>query len=170
VQPAAARSARPLMAAAAMLVLLAAAIGGWFALRGENAPGTDRIAVLPITDISGSDAQFVEAMHDQLITALGQTAGISASPRSATVGYRTAPKPMGEVAQELGVGAVLEGTVFRTGDRMRINVQLVDPRSIRQLWSQSYEIDVQDVLASQDAVVRQIADGVRQIVAAPAMD
>ena len=170
VRPAAARSALPLMVVAAVLVLLAAAIGGWFMLRGGNAPGIDRIAVLPITDISGSDAQFVEAMHDQLITALGQTAGISASPRSATVAYRTAPKPMGEVAQELGVGAVLEGTVFRTGNRMRINVQLVDPRSIRQLWSQSYEIDVQDVLASQDAVVRQIADGVRQVVAAPAMD
>jgi TolB-like protein len=53
---------------------------------------------------------------------------------------------------------------------MRINVQLVEPRSIRQLWSQSYEIDVQDVLASQDSVVRQIANGVRQVVAAPAMD
>jgi adenylate cyclase len=75
---------------------------------------------------------------------------------------------MAEIARDLKVGSILEGTVFRTGDRMRINVQLTEPRSIRQLWSHSYEINVRDVLGAQDSVVRQIAAGIRQIVTAPA--
>ena len=103
-------------------------------------------------------------MHDQLIVALAQTPGVSVVSRSAVMTYRTAPKPTSEVAQELNVGAVLEGTVFRAGDRMRINVQLVEPRTIAQLWSHSYEIDVRDVLAAQDSVVRQIATGVQGAV------
>ena len=58
-------------------------------------------------------------------------------------------------------------TVFRTGERMRINVQLTEPRSVRQLWSHSYEINVRDVLGAQDSVVRLIAAGIRQAVIAP---
>lgn len=148
---------------AALLVVLAA--GGWLLARGGGLPGPDRIAVLPIQDISGSDELFVEAMHDQLSTALSQVGGLSVAPRSATMVYRLEPKPMDEIADDLQVGAILEGTVFRTGNRMRINVQLVEPRSIAQLWSESHEIDVSDVLAAQDSVVRQIAAGVREAVA-----
>jgi TolB-like protein len=122
------------------------------------------MAVLPIQDISGSDEQFVDAMHDQLNVALGQTAGLSVVARSAMLGYKTAPKPMAEIAATLNIGAILEGTVFRTGDRMRINVQLVEPRSVQQLWSNSYEIDVRNVLGAQDSVVRLIAAGVRSAV------
>ena len=69
-----------------------------------------------------------------------------------------------EVRSTLNIGAILEGTVFRTGDRMRINVQLVEPRSVQQIWSHSYEIDVRDVLGAQDSVVRLIAAGVRDAV------
>jgi TolB-like protein len=128
------------------------------------APGPERMAVLPIQDISGSDAQFVDAMHDQLNVALGQTPGLAVTARSAMLGYKDAPKPMAEIAATLNIGAILEGTVFRTGDRMRINVQLVEPRSVQQLWSNSYEIDVRNVLAAQDSVVRLIAAGVRDAV------
>ena len=107
-------------------------------------------------------------MHDQLIISLGQAGGLTVAPRSAMMIYKTQPKPMAEIARDLKVGAILEGTVFRTGDRMRINVQLTEPRSIRQLWSHSYEINVRDVLSAQDSVVRQIAAGIRQVVTAPA--
>ena len=149
-------------AAAALLVVLG--IGGFFALNAGGQAGPERMAVLPIQDISAADAVFVDAMHDQLIVALAQTAGVSVVSRSAVMTYRTAPKPTAEVAQELKVGSVLEGTVFRAGDRMRINMQLVEPRTIAQLWSHSYEIDVRDVLAAQDSVVRQIATGVQGAV------
>jgi TolB-like protein len=99
-----------------------------------------------------------------LNVALGQTEGLSVVARSAMLGYKTAPKPMSEIAATLNIGAILEGTVFRTGDRMRINVQLVEPRSVQQLWSNSYEINVSNVLGAQDSVVRLIAAGVRDAV------
>ena len=158
---------RWVMAAVAGLVVIGAAVGITFAARGDSTVAPNHIAVLPIQDISGSDGQFVDAMHDQLIISLGQAGGLTVAPRSAMIIYKTQPKPMAEVARELKVGAILEGTVFRTGDQMRINVQLTEPRSIRQLWSHSYQINVRDVLGAQDSVVRQIAAGIRQSVLAP---
>ena len=152
---------------AAGVVVVAVASGIALVARGDAGPGTNRIAVLPIQDISGADGQFVEAMHDQLIIALGQAGGLAVAPRSAMMIYRSEPKPMMDVARELNVGAILEGTVFRTGERMRINVQLTEPRSIRQLWSHSYEVNVSDVLGAQDSVVRQIAAGIHGAVAPP---
>jgi len=148
--------------------ILLAAAGVVMVARGETAIGPNHIAVLPIQDISGSDAQFVDAMHDQLIIALGQAAGLTVAPRSAMIIYKTQPQPMSVVARDLKVGSILEGTVFRTGDRMRINVQLTEPLSLQQLWSHSYEINVRDVLGAQDSVVRQIAAGIRRVVVAPA--
>jgi len=149
---------------ASAIVVVAAVSGVALVARGDAAPGTNRIAVLPIQDISGADGQFVDAMHDQLIIALGQAGGLAVAPRSAMMIYRSEPKPMLDVARELNVGAILEGTVFRTGERMRINVQLTEPRSIQQLWSHSYEVNVSDVLGAQDSVVRQIAAGIRETV------
>lgn len=161
----AAGSRRWLLVAGGAVTVAVLALGARTLLAGGSGPGPERMAVLPIQDISGADAQFADAMHDQLHVALGQTAGLSVVARSAMLGYRDAPKPMEEIAATLNVGAILEGTVFRTGDRMRINVQLVEPRSVQQLWSNSYEIDVRDVLSAQDSVVRQIAAGIRQAVA-----
>jgi len=159
---------RWVMGAVAGGVVLAAAAGVALVARGDGAIGPSHIAVLPIQDISGSDAQFVDAMHDQLIISLGQAGGLTVAPRSAMLIYKTQPQPMSVVARDLKVGAILEGTVFRTGDRMRINVQLTEPKSVQQLWSHSYEINVRDVLGAQDSVVRQIAAGIRQAVTTPA--
>ncbi len=150
-------------------LVMSAGVGGFMVVSAGSHAGPERLAVLPIQDISASDAVFVDAMHDQLIVALAQMAGVSVVSRSAVMIYRTAPKPIADVAQELRVGAVLEGTVFRAGDRMRINVQLVEPRTIAQLWSHSYEIDVRDVLAAQDSVVRQIATGIQGAVTGPSL-
>ncbi len=154
---------RWIVAAAATVVLLAAG-GARLLLGGTAEPAANNLAVLPIQDISGSDGAFVEAMHDQLIIAIGQTGGLTVAPRSAVMIYRSQPKPMMEVARELRVGAILEGTVFRTGQRMRINVQLTEPRTVRQIWSHSYEIDARNVLGAQDSVVRQVAAGIREAV------
>ena len=153
---------------AAAVVVLAAATGITLVARGDGAVAPSHLAVLPIQDISGADGQFVDAMHDQLIIAIGQAGGLTVAPRSAMMIYRSQPKPMMDVARELHVGAILEGTVFRTGERMRINVQLTEPRTVRQMWSHSYEINVSDVLGAQDSVVRQIAAGIREAVVTPA--
>jgi serine/threonine-protein kinase len=149
-------------------VVVVVAAGITLVARGDGTVAPSHLAVLPIQDISGSDGPFVDAMHDQLIIAIGQAGGLTVAPRSAMMIYRSQPKPMMDVARELRVGAILEGTVFRTGERMRINVQLTEPRTVRQMWSHSYEINVSDVLGAQDSVVRQIAAGIREAVVTPA--
>jgi TolB-like protein len=151
-------------AAAGALVALAG-LGAWQALGADAAPGPDRMAVLPITDVSGSDGQLVTAMHNQLIVSLGQIEGVTVAPGSAMEVYKTAPKPAADMAQELKVGALLEGNVFRAGQRLRITLQLTNPRTITQIWSKSYDIDLKDDLFDAiDKVIPQIIDGIRQAV------
>ena len=77
-------------------------------------------------------------------------------PRSAVMTYREQPKGTREIARELSVDAVIEATVFRDGDRMRITVQMTEPESLRLLWSEGYERDVSDVLSAQREIAEQI--------------
>jgi eukaryotic-like serine/threonine-protein kinase len=155
-----------LIGSVAAAVIAVAGFGGWVAVRGGAAPGVNRMAVLPIADISGSDAQLVEALDNQLGVALGQIPGVTVAPRSAMEVYKTAPKPAAEIAKDLHVGAILEGNVFRAGKRMRVTLQLTDPRSIRQIWSRSFDIDLSgDLFDAIDGVIPQIVEGVGQAVA-----
>jgi TolB-like protein len=141
-------------AGAAVILLVAA--GGWFLRSGGGGSGrVESIAVLPILDISGADGLFVEALYDQLIGSVGRIEDLSVVSRSAVQPFAKNPN-VREVAAVLGVDGVLEGSVFRAGEVMRINVQLTEPRSLRHLWSESYEQDVSDVLAAQDAIVARI--------------
>jgi serine/threonine-protein kinase len=152
------------VAGAAGLVL--AGLGAWWALGAESVPGPERMAVLPITDISGSDGQLVTVMHNQLIVSLGQIPGVTVAPISAMEVYRTAPKPAAEMARELKVGAILEGNVFRAGQRLRVTLQLTNPRTIEQIWSRSLDIDLSgDLFDAIDKVIPQITDGIRDAVA-----
>src|SRR5262249_25831498 len=82
------------------------------------------------------------------------------SRTSASV-YKGAHRPLPEIARELGVDAVVEGTVLRSGDRVRITAQLIEAAQDRHLWSQSYEGDIRDTLALQNRVARAIADEIR---------
>jgi serine/threonine-protein kinase len=147
-------------------VIAVAGLGAWQLLGADDVPGPERMAVLPITDVSGSDGQLVTAMQNQLIVSLGQIPGVTVAPGSAMEVYKTAPKPAAEVAQELKVGALLEGNVFRAGQRLRITLQLTNPRTIAQIWSKSYDIDLKsDLFDAIDKVIPQIIDGIRQAVA-----
>jgi eukaryotic-like serine/threonine-protein kinase len=163
------RNRRLFIGAAVAGVLAVAGFGAWRMLAGGSAPGPNRMAVLPLTDVSGQDAQLVEALHSQLIVALGQIPGIMVAPGSAVEIYKAAPKPAAEVAQELHVGAILEGNVFRAGQRLRITLQLTNPRTISQIWSQSFDLDLSgDLLNAIDGVIPQITAGVRKAVVGPA--
>ncbi len=147
-------------------VIAVAGLGAWQLLGADDVPGPERMAVLPITDVSGSDGQLVTAMQNQLIVSLGQIPGVTVAPGSAMEVYKTAPRPAAEVAQELKVGALLEGNVFRAGQRLRITLQLTNPRTIAQIWSKSYDIDLKtDLFDAIDKVIPQIIDGIRQAVA-----
>jgi serine/threonine-protein kinase len=162
-----ARSRTPWLAVGAAAVLALGGAAAWLLAGREDAGGAgriERIAVLPIEDISGQDEPFVNAMQDALTTRLAGLAIVGVTPRSALAPYRTAPKPIREMAAELDLDAVVEGTVFRAGDVMRINVQFTDPRTAQALWSEMYEQNVSDVLAAQNEVVGRIAAGIAAVL------
>ena len=161
-----AKSRRWIAVAALSAVVAVAGFGAWKALGAADSPGPNRMAILPITDVSGSDAQLVTAMHNQLMVALGQLPGVSVAPNSAMEIYKTSPKPVADMARELRVGAILEGNVFRAGDRLRVTLQLTNPRTIDQVWSGSYDMDLsQNLFDAIDKVIPQIRDGIRDRIA-----
>ena len=118
------------------------------------------VAVLPLEDLSGDleQAWFADGMTDALINSLARIGALKVISRSSIMRYRGARKPLTDVARELGVDAVVEGSVLRAGDRVRITAQLNDPARNRVLWSKSYEHDLDDVLSLQGSVAQAIAE------------
>lgn len=129
-------------------------------------PHIRSLAVLPLQNLSGDNDQeyFAEGMTDELITDLGQMSALRVISRTSVMRYKptsgTLP-PLPQIGRELGVDAIVEGTVFRSGNRVRITAQLIDARTDRHLWARSYERDLRDVITLQDEVARDIADEVR---------
>jgi TolB-like protein/tRNA A-37 threonylcarbamoyl transferase component Bud32 len=145
---------------AAAVTVIAAGAGGWMLSGGGGGDdGIHRIGVLPITDISGEDALFVTAMHDALTNAMAQL-GVGVAPRSEMARYTDGGKSMREIADEQQLDAIIETTVFRAGDVMRINVQFSDPATTKSLWAGTFNPNVSDVLAAQGAVVDSIRVGI----------
>lgn len=135
-----------------------------FATRAQATGRIDTIGVMPIEDISGRDSIFVAAMHDAVTIALSRPGNVGVVPRSAMMRYKGSSKTTREIAKETRLDAVVEATVFRAGDVMRINVQLTDPLTSRALWSDTYERNVNNVLAAQNEVAEKIALGVAAVV------
>jgi eukaryotic-like serine/threonine-protein kinase len=118
------------------------------------------LAVLPLENLSRDPEQdyFADGMTEQLITDLAQISALKVISRTSVMQYKGAHEPLPQIAQELGVDAVVEGSVQRSGDRVRITAQLIDARADRHLWARSYERDLRDVLAMQDEVAQAIAN------------
>ena len=156
------KKSRVALIAVGALLLLVATYGGWRFLGnnggtpgGASGGGVTRIAVLPFRDISGQDKVFAESMHDAVITGIAGLNRVGVVPRS-EIASRGENARVRDIAKEFGVNAILEGTLFRAGDEMRINVQLVEPETVRHYWSGSFELDVRNVLSAQDSLVKQI--------------
>ncbi len=117
------------------------------------------IAVLPLVNLSSDREQeyFSDGMTDELITDLAKFGELRVISHTSVERYKETKRPLPEIARELGVDAVVEGRVLRSGDRVRITAQLIDARSDRHLWAESYERDLRDALALQDEVARDIA-------------
>jgi len=125
--------------------------------------GTEHIrslAVLPLENLSRDPEQeyFADGMTEQLITDLAKISELKVISRTSVMQYKGARKPLPQIAQELGVDAVVEGSVQRSGDRVRISAQLIDARADQHLWARSYERDLRNVLALQDDVAQAIAN------------
>jgi eukaryotic-like serine/threonine-protein kinase len=147
----------------ATAVLVLGGTAGVLYRNGTNAHQSARIekmGVMPIEDISGKDSLFVAAMHDALTSALTRANLVGVASRSAMMRYNKSSKSTEQIARELALGAIVEATVFRAGDVMRINVQLSDPVTTKVLWSDTYERNVSNVLAAQSEVVALVASGI----------
>ena len=170
--------------AVAAVVLLAAAGGAGLWLRSEHgappalqqtttpgtatqAPGVPqqvsldryRIAVLPFANISADpeDEYFADGMTEELISKFSSLHDLSVIARTSTMQYKGTGKGVAEIGRELQVGTVLEGSVRKAGDRLRITAQLIDVASQAHLWSEEYDRDLTDVFAIQSDVAQQVA-------------
>jgi TolB-like protein len=126
----------------------------------QDAPGDRRsIAVLPFASLSADpeNAYFASAIHDELLTQLSKLGDLRVISRTSVMQYAGSTKPIGQIAGELGVGVVLEGSVQRAGNRVRVQAQLIDAATDEHLWANSYDRDLADVFAIQRDIAQQIA-------------
>src|SRR5712664_2506207 len=126
----------------------------------QRPAGNRRIAVLPLANMS-SDAKdeiFSDGMTEELISALSKIAGLRVIARTSVMRYKDTKKPIGEMGKELNVSAILEGSVRRAGNKIRIAVQLADPKTEEQLWTEKYDRDLEDIFAVQSEIAQKVAD------------
>ena len=153
------------MAGAALVALLAVPLGlNVGGLRDRilgtaTAPRIRSIAVLPLANLSGDPEQdyFADGMTEALITDLGKIAALRVISRRSVMRYRGSDKSLQEIARELNVDAVVEGSALRSGDRVRITAQLIHVATDSQLWSERYERNLRDILVLQGEVTTAIA-------------
>src|SRR5437764_1443563 len=121
------------------------------------------IAVLPFENLSDdkSNAYFADGIQDEILTKLASIADLKVISRTSTAKYKSKPENLKTISQELGVATLLEGTVQRSGDKVRVNVQLIDARSDSHLWAKSYDGDAKDIFGVESEVSQQIADALR---------
>jgi TolB-like protein/cytochrome c-type biogenesis protein CcmH/NrfG len=121
------------------------------------------IAVLPFENLSEekANAYFADGIQDEILTKLAGIGDLKVISRSSTARYKSKPEDVKTVARELGVATVLEGSVQKAGDKVRVNVQLLDARVDAHLWAKSYDRDLKDVFAVESEVAQEIADALR---------
>src|SRR5216117_2536859 len=121
------------------------------------------IAILPFENLSEEkvNAYFAEGIKDEILTKLAAVRDLKVISRTSTSKYQSKPDNLKTVAQELGVSTILEGAVQRAGDKVRVNVQLIDANADTHLWAKSYDRDFKDVLSVESEVAEQIADALR---------
>jgi TolB-like protein/predicted Ser/Thr protein kinase len=149
--------------AALLLALNVAGLRDRLARRAARTPKIESIAVLPLENLSGDPEQdyFADGMTEALIAELGQIGSLRVISRTSAMRYKKTDKPLPQIAKELNVDAVIEGSVLRAGDKVRITAQLIGAVPERHLWARSYERDLRDVLSLQSEVARAIADEIK---------
>src|SRR5881227_1171968 len=170
-----------LAAAAATLAVAAIALGGWLYQRTRAFTPMERsIAVLPFENLSSDkeNAYFVEGIQDEILTRLSKIADLKVISRTSTQNYKSAPKNLPEIAKQLGVAHILEGSVQKSADAVRVNVQLIKAANDSHLWSDTFDRKLNDIFSVESEVSKAIADQLRakltgqeeQIIAAKPTD
>ena len=141
----------------------------WQDQPGSIAPGEIRsIVVLPLKNLMNDPGQsyFVEGMHAALITELSKIKALRVISRTSAMHYKGSGKPVPEIARELGVDAVVEGSVLRAGNVVRVTAQLIEARSDRNIWADNFDRELDDILALYADVTREIVNHIRVAVTA----
>ncbi len=156
------------IAAAIVLLLLGAFAFYWIGVRKATVarPGFKSLAVLPLQNFSADPEQeyFVDGMTEAVIADLAKIKALKVLSRTSVMPYKNTKKSMREIASELQADALIEGSVMRSADRVRITVQLIDASLDQHLWAESYERDLKNVFALQGEVAQAIAQQVRAVI------
>jgi TolB-like protein/Flp pilus assembly protein TadD len=146
-------------------ILLGLNISGWHTRLSSRAAAASirSLAVLPLENLSGDPEQeyFAEGMTEALITDLSKISALRVISRTSVMQYKSGNKLLSQIAKELNVEGIVEGSVQRSGDRVRINAQLIYAPTDTHLWGESYDRELRDVLPLQDDVARAIADEIK---------
>jgi eukaryotic-like serine/threonine-protein kinase len=158
--------------AAGVILLLTLLVFGGDRLRDKLRPGARHIqslAVLPLQNLSGDPAQdyFADGMTEELTADLSKIGAVRVISRTSAMRYKGANKSLPEIASELSVDGIIEGSVQRAGDRVKITAQLIHAPTDTHVWAESYEGNMGDVLQLQDNVARSIADEVKAQLTPP---
>src|SRR5439155_5270686 len=121
------------------------------------------IAVLPFENLSDDKgaAYFADGIQDEILTKLASIADLKVISRTSTARYKSKPEDLRTVSQQLGVATVLEGSVQKADDKVRVNVQLIDAKADSHLWAKTYDRDIKDVFAVESEVAQEIADALQ---------
>jgi serine/threonine protein kinase/Tfp pilus assembly protein PilF len=153
-----------LAAAGATAVVGAIAIGAWFYQRAQSSAQMERsIAVLPFENRSEdkANAYFAEGIQDEILTRLSKIADLKVISRTSTQHYKSAPENLAEIGKQLGVAHILEGSVQRSGDGVRVNVQLIKAANDSHLWADTFDRKLTDIFSVESEVAKSIAEQLR---------
>ena len=134
-------------------------------LNGEPRSATRAIdiAVLPLASLSDQDnAYLAEAIHDELLRKLTEVGGLSVISRTSVLQYKAGTRNLREIGEALGVSSIVEGSVQRIGNRVRVQARLIDARTDREVWAQRYDRELTDVFAIEAAVAEEIAGALKE--------
>ena len=162
-------SQRPIVATVVSVLLLLASTSAYVYLRrgGERAvgvlPAIHSLVVLPLANLSGDKGQeyFADGMTDELITNLAQIGSLRVISRTSAMHFKDSKETLPQIGRDLQVDAVLEGTVARGENRVRVTAQLVEASTDHHLWARTYERDLKDVLALQDEIAQDVTEQIR---------
>jgi serine/threonine protein kinase/Tfp pilus assembly protein PilF len=159
------RRRRVVLAGAALILVIAAvALGPWLYQRTRSFTPIERsIAVLPFGNLSSDkeNAYFVEGIQDEILTRLSKIADLKVISRTSTQHYKSAPENLRDVAKQLGVAHILEGSVQRSADAVRVNVQLIKATTDSHLWSDTFDRKLTDIFSVESEVAKAIAEQLR---------
>jgi TolB-like protein/DNA-binding winged helix-turn-helix (wHTH) protein/Flp pilus assembly protein TadD len=152
-----------------VLAALVIGVGGlaYWRIQENSHASVRSIAVLPLKNLSSDPEQefLAEGLTDELITRLASLQGLKVISRTSSMQYKDSKKPLPQIAKELNVDAVVEGSVLRSGGRVRITAELIHAKDDHHIWAQSYERDQRDIFALQNEVTSAIAESIQLKIA-----